>query len=110
MRYIYGNTGKFWEVQSSYSRDGVVNERPVLPLHHLIAVIVREHGPIVLQRGATPEDDLRVEAQGPQRVRLLQPVTPHSAPVAFRDAGGDGEGVVPVALLPGMIHRQQIKL
>lgn len=73
----------------------------MLALHHLVPVVVREDGSVAPQRGAAPEDHLRVEAQGSQRVRLLQPVAPHSAPVAFWDAGGDGEGVVPVALLPG---------
>lgn len=94
-----GGGGSTW-CGPPYSCDGVVGELPVRPLHHLVAVVVREEGPVVLQRGAAPEDHLRVEAQGPQRVRLLQPVTPHPAPGAFWDAGGDGEGVVPVALLP----------
>lgn len=99
-------TGKLSNVQSSYSCDGVVNERPVRPLHHLISIIICEHSSVVLQRGAAPEDHLRVEAQGSQRVRLLQPVTPHSGPVAFWDTGGDGEGIVLIALLPGTINRQ----
>lgn len=105
MHDISRRGGKSSKVQSSYSCGGVGHERPVRPLHHLISVIICEHSSVVLQRGAAPEDHLCVEEQGSQRVRLLQPVTPHSGPIAFWDTGGDGEGIVPIALLPGMVDR-----
>lgn len=42
--------------------------------------------------------------EGAQRIGLLQPVTPRSAPKAFWDTGGDGEGVVFIAFLPRRGH------
>ena len=75
------------------------------PLHHLIAVVVCVQGPVVLQGGAGSEDDLRVEAERPQWICLLQPVTRQSAPKALWDTGGDGEGVVLIAFLSRKIIR-----
>lgn len=83
----------------AYSCRGVIRELPVRPLHHLIAVVVCVQGHVVLQGGAGSEDDLRVEAERSQRIRLLQPVTRQSAPKALWDTGGDGEGVVLIAFL-----------
>lgn len=84
----------------TYSGYCVIGKLPVPPLHHLKAVVVCVQAPVVLQGGGGPEDDLRVQGQRSHRVALLQPVTRHLAPKTFRDTGGDGEGVVPIVLLP----------
>lgn len=84
----------------TYSGYCVIGKLPVLPLHHLIAVVVCVQAPVVLQGGGGPEDDLCVENQRSHRVALLQPVTLHLAPETLWDSGGDGEGVVPIVLLP----------
>lgn len=84
----------------TYSGYCVIGKLPVPPLHHLKSVVVRVQAPVVLQGGGGPEDDLRVEGQRSHRVALLQPVTRHLAPKTFRDAGGDGKGVVLIVLLP----------
>lgn len=84
----------------TYSGCCVIGKLPVPPLHHLIAVVVCVQAPVVLQRGGGPQDDLRVQDQRSHRVALLQPVTRHLAPKTFWDSGSDGEGVVPIVLLP----------
>lgn len=83
----------------TYSCYSVFSELPMCPLHHLIAIVVCVQGPVVLQGRAGSEDHFRVETEGSQRVGLLQPVTPQSAPKAFWDTGGDGVGVVLITLL-----------
>lgn len=75
--------------ERTYSRQSVICEFPVGPLHHLIAVIIRVQRPVVLHRGAGPEHHLCVETDGAQGVGLLQPVTRQLGPKAFWDSGGD---------------------
>lgn len=84
----------------TYSGYCVIGKLPVSPLHHLKAIVVCVQAPVVLQGGGSSEDDLRVEGQRSHRVALLQSVTRHLATIAFRDTGGDGEGVVLIVLLP----------
>lgn len=47
----------------TYSSYSVIGKCPVLPLHHLKAIVVCVQAPVVLQGGGGPEDDLRVEGQ-----------------------------------------------
>lgn len=47
----------------TYSGYSVIGKRPVLPLHHLKAIVVRVQAPVVFQGGGGPKDDLRVEGQ-----------------------------------------------
>lgn len=90
---------------NTYSCYGVVRKLPVCPLHHLVAVVVRVQGLVVIKGGPGSEDDLCVEKERPQRIGLLQPVTPYPAPKALRDSGGDGVGVVLIAFLSGRVER-----
>lgn len=85
----------------TYSGHSVISELPICPLHHLVAIVVRAQGPVVLQGRAGSEEDFCVEREGSQRVGLLQPVTTQPAPKASWDAGGDGVGVLLITFLPG---------
>lgn len=83
----------------------VFREFPVCPLHHLVAVVIREQSPVVLEGGAGPEDDLCVEKERTQRVGLLQSAAPRSGPKVFGDTGGDRVSIVFIAVF----SRKQFK-
>ena len=83
-----------------YPCQGVIGELLVGPAHHLVAVVVSVQRPVVLQRGAGPEDDLSVEGQGAYGVALFQPVTQQPVTESLWDAGGDGVDVVLIVHLP----------
>lgn len=77
----------------------VIRKLFMLPLHHLIAIVICEQAPVVVQGGGGLENDLRVEGQWSHRVALLEPVTRQPATKTFWDTGGDGKGVFLIVLL-----------
>lgn len=97
MEHIYHQTPnlkKHTVCQLSYPCYSVIGKLLVGSLHHLVAIVIRVQSPVVVEGGAGSEDHLCVEAQGAQRVGLLQPVAPGPGLRILWDARGDRVGIV----------------